>query len=120
MTSNHKTGVIVVMWIAAMVMMGVITNNNPEMGAGAVILAIFILLSVIGGTIAISQADTIRENGEQARASGRGKLKNGETALMDRLIDSMNEEELAALRRRLGDGEMRIGDDGEMVQIQRR
>lgn len=120
MTSTHKTGVIVVMWIAAMVMMGMITNTNPDMGAGAVILAIFIFLGVIGGTIAISQASTVREDGDRANVSGRSKLKNADAALVDRLIDTMSDEELAALRRRLGDHELGIGDDGELVQIQRR
>jgi hypothetical protein len=118
MTSAHKLGAIIFLWIAGLIAIGAIVNANPGMDFGAAILGVFVLIGVAGTSIAITQMPTADRHAP-AQTQGNSKLKNSETALMDRLIDSMSEEELAALRRRLGDGEMRIGDDGELVQIQR-
>ncbi len=120
MTSSHKTSTIAVMWISAAVMMGMITTNNPDMGAGAVILSVLVFLGVVSATIAITQAGVVGDNGSNAKAGGQSKIKNSDSALVDRLLDSMSEEELAVLRRRLGDEALAVGDDGELVQIQRR
>jgi hypothetical protein len=118
MKSSQKTFTIVIMWISAMLMMGMIATNNPSMGAGATILSIFLLVSVTAGTIAISQTGVSGE-GERERPSGSSKVKNSDTALMERLIDNMSEDELAALRNRLGSG-VTVGDDGELVEMRRR
>ncbi len=51
------------------------------------------------------------------REQARGKAKRSDTALIERLIDSMSDEELAALRQRLVGGMSTIGDDGEIVPL---
>lgn len=118
MTSTHKTGTIIVLWIAGLVMMGMLTNN--EINVGSVILGVFVFAGVIGSTIAITQSAAAAESAEPVAMRGRSKMKNSDAALVDRLIDSMSEEELSALRRRLGDEAMTVGDDGELVSIARR
>lgn len=45
------------------------------------------------------------------------KAKRSDMALVDRLIGSMSESELAALRRRLNENAPVVGDDGEMVSL---
>jgi hypothetical protein len=118
MTSAHKLGAILFLWIAGLIAIAVMVNGNAGMDFGTSLLGVFILIGVGGTSIAITQMPTTDQNAS-ARKRGNSKLKNNEAALVDRLIDSMSDEELAALRRRLGDHEMRIGDDGELVQIQR-
>ncbi len=51
--------------------------------------------------------------------SGRisGKAKRSDTALVDRLLDSMSDAEVAALRKRLMGNDLVVGDDGEMVTL---
>ena len=45
------------------------------------------------------------------------KAKRSDMALVDRLIGSMSEPELAALRKRLNQDTPVVGDDGEMVSL---
>ena len=45
------------------------------------------------------------------------KAKRSDMALVDRLIGSMSESELAALRKRLNQDTPVLGDDGEMVSL---
>jgi hypothetical protein len=45
------------------------------------------------------------------------KAKHSDTALIDRLIESMSDTEVAALRRRLMGNDPVVGDDGELVTL---
>jgi hypothetical protein len=45
------------------------------------------------------------------------KAKRSDTALIDRLIDSMSDAEVAAFRKRLMGNDPVVGDDGEIVSL---
>ena len=65
-------------------------------------------------TYMITRADIPNETND--RPTITSKSKRSDTALVDRLLESMSEAEMAALRRRLM-GDIPVGSDGELVPL---
>jgi hypothetical protein len=101
--------------------MAIILNNVPLDFWSAIAIVGVIGVS-FGATMGITTGvKTIEEQPRiDARAASNDwrKAKNSDSALVDRLIDTMSDEELAALRRRLSAGGTTVGEDGELVTLE--
>ena len=122
MTSRDKAAVIIIMWLIAaalsfFVLFGSIGNGLDVWSA---LLVMALIGSAVGGSIAITTGTkTIETPGREQRSHSMGKAKTSDMALADRLIDSMSDEEIAALRRRLsGENGAHVGEDGEIVSLE--
>ena len=90
--------------------------QNAE-GWVTVVLGLALTFMTLLATFMVTRASTTVETKmDTGRISG--KAKRSDTALVDRLLDSMSDAEVAALRRRLEEeNEAVAGDDGEMVSL---
>jgi hypothetical protein len=122
MTSRDKRLVVIIAWLAATVLSFAIIMENSPLDFWSAIAAVGIIGVAFGATMGVTTGvKTIEEQPRaDVRASGDWrKAKNSDNALIDRLIDSMSDEELAALRRRLTAGNRTaVGDDGELVTLE--
>lgn len=122
MNSDGKAGAIVLTWL----MVGVIAfftlpRIAETVSEDWVILGVMGILALIGlGTTFIVAVMTRTEpmTKVERETSERPKPKNSDTALVDRLLATMSDDELASLRRRLSTEEqMTLDDDGELVPM---
>ncbi len=117
MNSGDRLKALMAVWIAS-VCMGVTIAifTGGAQGWVPVSLGGMLMFMTLVATFMITRS------GEQTsepleREQYRGKTKRSDTALIERLIDSMSDEELASLRQRLVGGMSTIGDDGEIVPL---
>jgi hypothetical protein len=121
MNSDGKAGAIVLTWL---MVGGIAFFTLPRIAETVsedwVILGVMGILALIGlGTTFIVAVMTRTEplTGER-QTRERAKPKNSDTALVDRLLATMSDDELASLRRRLSaDEQMALDDDGELVPM---
>ncbi|MCC6613910.1 MAG: hypothetical protein IT320_10560 [Anaerolineae bacterium] len=122
MTSRDKAAVIIVMWLIAaalsvFVLLGSISRGIDGWSA---LLVMTLIGSAVGGSIAMTTGTkTVEPPTREQRSSSLGKAKTSDMALADRLIDSMSDDEIAALRRRLmSERGAHVGDDGEVISLE--
>jgi hypothetical protein len=86
-------------------------------GEGYVVLTLGLALALMSllATFMITRIPNADETADSSRISA--KAKRSDTALIDRLIESMSDAELAALRKRLTGDSTTVGDDGEIVSL---
>ena len=84
-------------------------------GMGAGILLLGLALMTLLATLIITWSRVVDEKSNGGAISS--KAKHSDTALVDRLIESMNDAELVALRKRLTRNGSIMGDDGELVSL---
>jgi hypothetical protein len=121
MNSDGKAGAIVLTWL---MVGGIAFFTLPRIAETVsedwVILGVMGILALIGlGTTFIVAVMTRTEPLTSERQTReRTKPKNSDTALVDRLLATMSDDELASLRRRLSaDEQMALDDDGELVPM---
>jgi len=123
MTSRDKAAVIIVMWLiaAALSLLVLLGSISRGLEAWPALLVMVLIGSAVGGSIAITTGTkTVETPTREARTPRMtGKAKTSDMTLADRLIDSMSDEEIAALRRRLShENGAQVGDDGEVVSLE--
>jgi hypothetical protein len=106
--TNKRLETVMAIWVAfgaasVFTFTGDTTNSND------IVLAVIFALAAVMGTGMVMYGSPDQESKAAARSR---KLKNDEGALLDRLVESMSEEELEALRNRLT---LKVGEDGELV-----
>jgi hypothetical protein len=119
MTSRDKAAVVIVMWLIGFGLSLIALVGRP-IDIWNALLVMAVIGSAVGGSIAITTGTKTIEQPRaerDAQPASRSKAKNEDMGLADRLIASMTDEEIAALRRRLIDAAS-IGDDGELVTLQ--
>ncbi len=120
MTSRDKAAVVIVMWTIGFALSLIALIGRP-IDLWNALLVMAVIGSAVGGSIAITTGiKTIEQpRAEQAeQPASRGKAKNEDMGLADRLIASMTDEEIAALRRRLIESaSVAVSDDGELVTL---
>jgi hypothetical protein len=104
--TNKRLEAVMMIWVAfgaasIFTFAGDSTNSND------IVLAVIFALAAVIGTGMVMYGSPDRES----KAARSRKLKNDEGELLDRLVESMSEEELEALRNRLT---LKIGEDGEL------
>jgi hypothetical protein len=118
LNSGDRLRALFVIWGAAtaIVISMMIFLGHAEGWVTAVLglaVAFMTVLATFMVTRASSMVETKMDTGRMS-----GKAKRSDTALIDRLLDSMSDAEVAALRRRLEEeADSVVGDDGEMVSL---
>ncbi|MDX2137799.1 MAG: hypothetical protein SF123_06860 [Chloroflexota bacterium] len=122
MTSRDKRNLAIIIWVVAAVLNMAIILNNVPLDFWSAIAIVGVIGVSFGATMGITTG--VKTIEEQPRADARTnsdwrKAKNSDSALVDRLIETMSDEELAVLRRRLTAGNSTtVGDDGELVTLE--
>jgi hypothetical protein len=118
MTSKDKSNVVIAMWVITTILSLAVVIDRP-INEWVVLTMVALVGAAMVGSIAITTGvRTVEDSSPRQRTQALGKAKNSDMALVDRLIESMSEEELAALRQRLGVEErLALGDDGELVEM---
>ncbi len=117
MTSGDRLKALAIVWGAITVIavaLAVFSHNlDPFMGF---FFGVAMLLAALVSTALIMRGAAQDDVHSRKIASARrtGKAKRSDMALVDRLIESMSDSELDALRQRLGDDNAVVGDDGEI------
>ncbi len=121
MKSRDKTQALIAMWIVIAILAGVTFTSLDFTSSTSWVFAIFAVVfgaMALGGTYIIAiMTRTMPDSGDRTHESDRrdpGKAKTSDLALVDRMVESLSDEELAALRRRLLAGE----DDGEVISLE--
>jgi len=121
MKSGDKARALMVMWIVIAILAGITLTGIRTDSGSAWILAVLALAfagMALGGTYIVAiMTRTMPDSAESAhdtRSRDRIKAKTSDMALVDRMIDNLNDEELAALRRRL----LSSDDDGEVLSLE--
>ncbi|MCC6613911.1 MAG: hypothetical protein IT320_10565 [Anaerolineae bacterium] len=121
MKSGDKARALIAMWIVTAIVAGATLNGLNVSSGSAWVLAVLGLAfagMAVGGTYIVAIMTKTMPDGEEmmrdTRTYERGKAKTSDMALVDRMVDNLNDEELAALRRRLLAG----GDDGEVLSLE--
>ncbi|MCL4248369.1 MAG: hypothetical protein KJ065_09505 [Anaerolineae bacterium] len=119
MTSRDKAVVIIVMWMIAAAL-SFFTLVGRSMDGWVALIVIGLIGSAVGGSIAITAGtQTVVEPSREQRIDSSRKAKTSDMSLVDRMIDSMSDEEIATLRRRLTlDNNTHMGDDGEVLSLE--
>ncbi|MCA9903762.1 MAG: hypothetical protein KC547_07900 [Anaerolineae bacterium] len=119
MTSRDKAAVIIVMWMIAAVL-SFFTLVGRSMDGWVALIVIGLIGSAVGGSVAITAGtQTVVEPSREHHVHSSGKAKTSDMSLVDRMIDSMSDEEIAVLRRRLAlDNNTHMGDDGELLSLE--
>ena len=119
MTSRDKAAVVIVMWLIGFAL-SLIALVGRDIDIWNSLLVMAVIGAAVGGSIAITTGTKTIEQPRaerDAQPASRSKAKNEDMGLADRLIASMTDDEIAALRRRLIDA-AGIGADGELVTLQ--
>jgi len=117
MTSRDKLRALVLMWMMAFFISLTLFVGKDMINLGEAVLGFLLFAGLIGGTIAISTSPAAPETVQQRDRSIQesAKLKREDTQLIDRLVESMDEDERAALMRRLSiPDDYSLSDDGEL------
>ncbi|HLY29203.1 MAG TPA: hypothetical protein VKQ72_22850 [Aggregatilineales bacterium] len=116
MRSQDKVPALGIVWGVFLVLAFFSLLRGP-MGFWDAVWGITLVLATFGVSafiMGVHRADA--EPGYSDRDThSQGKAKHSDLALVERLVESMSDEELAALRQRLTDQHMSVGDDGEMI-----
>jgi hypothetical protein len=118
LNSGDRLRALFVIWGAAtMIAISLMIFLGRAEGWVTVVLGLALTFMTLLATFMVTRASTTVETKvDTGRISG--KAKHSDTALIDRLLDSMSDAEVAALRRRLEEeNEAVVGDDGEMVSL---
>ena len=121
MKSGDKARALAAMWVVIAILAGS-TFNSLDFDSGSAwvlaVLGIVFAAMALGGTYIVAiMTKTMPESEEQARDArlrDRVKAKTSDMALVDRMVENLNDEELAALRRRL----LSSDDDGEVISLE--
>jgi hypothetical protein len=122
MNSSDKAGAIFVTWvIVGALAFFTLPRIAETVSEDWVVLGVMGILALIGlGTTFILAVMTSTESkpSVEREPRERSKPKNSDTALVDRLLATMSDDELASLRRRLSaDDLVALDDDGELVPL---
>ena len=115
---SEKGLVILSIWAGAIVM-GMITFLGKDViGIWEFVHGITYVGCASGATISIVEKWGSSPPVEAVEQAARGKAKRSDLTLVERLVDSLSEEEMHALRERLSIAELgstELGADGELV-----
>jgi hypothetical protein len=120
MTSGDRLKALAIVWAAITIIAVAIAIFGHNMAEWMTISFGFVLMvGALVSTHMIMRGAAHEDVGSRKAISSRrggasGKAKRSDMALVDRLIESMSDTELDALRQRLGDDSAAIGDDGEI------
>ncbi len=121
MESSHKVIAVVIIWA---IVLGVAAATLQPLAASVsqewVLVAIMGIFATLGLGVTFmigSLIPTVTKGESNAVQTRGGKAKNEDMNLAERLIASMSDDEIEALRRRLNDT---VGDDGELVSVDER
>ena len=119
MESGHKVIAVVLIWA---IVIGTAAATLPTLATTIteewVLVAMMGIFAVIGLGVTfmiLGLIPNVKSTDANLVQTRGGKPKNEDMGLADRLIASMSDEEIAALRRRLNDS---TGDDGEIVSME--
>ena len=124
MKSDDKVGAIVVIWgiVGGLLLLvlivkvlggGELTFNETLLGGAAMLAAGLASFGIATSGRVESLPSTSRK-----QSRGGSKAKTSDMALAERLMDSMTDEEIASLRRRLVAHESAPSDDDEIVTLE--
>jgi hypothetical protein len=123
MKSGHRLTALIVIWIAFAVASSEtfdnLSLNNSSGSAAAVAMTLIYVVGVIVASLVVMKFGGTDTDAAQRSSLSNQKPKRSDMGLAERLIDSMSDEELEALRQRLMGGSMTIGDDGELIPAER-
>lgn len=128
MNSGDRFRALVVVWGGVVILAGITFFGKDSLNAGEVILGVLYMLTLLGGTLGLVLGP---ESGASSKANLQSterasvKRKREEINLIDRMVESMDDDQRAALLRRLGvsDAEtytdhprsdLHLTDDGEL------
>jgi hypothetical protein len=112
LNSGDRLRALFVVWTACTVMAVSMMIFRVESTAAGLALTFVTALA----TLMITRVpNTVETTTDSNRISA--KAKRSDTALIDRLIDSMSDAEVAALRKRLMEDDRIVSDDGEIVSL---
>lgn len=106
--SNKRLEAVMAIWVAFGAA-SVFTFAGDTTTSNDIVLAVIFAMAAVIGTGMVIYGSPDQES--KAAAESR-KRKNDEGALLDRLVESMSEEELESLRNRLT---LKVGEDGELM-----
>ncbi len=124
MRSRDKAGAIIVIWGIVggllLLFMALKVLTGSELSSNETLFGIAMMLAAGVASYGIAISARVEESlPTSVRQSRLPKAKTSDMALAERLIDSMSDEEIAALRRRLMlDDSTRMGDDGELISLE--
>jgi hypothetical protein len=100
-----------------MIAIGMVFGLHNVDAFSGIALGVMLTVMTLLATFMITRVpNTVETKTDSGRISG--KAKHSDTALIDRLLDSMSDAEVAALRKRLmSNDDLVVGDDGEMVTL---
>ena len=118
MNSGDRLRALFVVWGAATVIaISMLIFLSGAEGWVRVVLGLAVTFMTLLATFMVTRAQSTIETRIDSH-SVSGKAKRSDTALVDRLLDSMSDAEVAALRRRLDEeADSVVGDDGEIVSL---
>jgi hypothetical protein len=93
----------------------IIMLHNADAFSGITMGLMLVIMTLLATFMITRVPNTVETRADADRISG--KAKRSDTALVDRLLDSMSDAEVAALRKRLMSNDLVVGDDGEMVTL---
>jgi hypothetical protein len=119
MTSGDRLKALAIVWGAITVIAVALAMFGGNMDRFmALFFGVAMMLAAMLSTAMIMRGAGHEEVSSRKTVSSRrgtsGKAKRSDMALVDRLIETMSDSELDALRQRLGDDSAAVGDDGEI------
>jgi hypothetical protein len=125
MTSRDRLIGLGLVWLIYAILIGLMIDGSAATMGAAVPFMVFLTLITLAATVFLTRAappaaaakDETRARTARDRNlnAANPKAKRSDMALVDRLIDSMSDSELDALRRRLERSGSSLGDDGELL-----
>ena len=118
MRSHHRLAALIFVWLVFAVLASFIVTG-PMMDSSLMILGSVYAVTALAATLLIARIPSVEDVPARPVQTSQGshKAKRGEAQLVDRLIDTLSDDELARLRERLL-VEPEAADDGEVVSLE--
>ncbi|MCC7207327.1 MAG: hypothetical protein IT323_08475 [Anaerolineae bacterium] len=124
MTSRDRLIGLGLVWLIYAALLGYMISQGPATVAVSVPFMVFLTLVTLLASFFLTRGAAPAANQDQGSAraardreltAANPKAKRSDLALVDRLIDSMSDSELDALRQRLEQSGSALGADGELT-----
>lgn len=126
MTSRDRLIGLGLVWLVYAILLAIIFDEGAATISASAPFMVFLTIITLAASIIVTRAAPPAAAQDQRQSSARAardsdliaadpKAKRSDLALVDRLIESMSDSELEALRRRLDQGGSAIGADGELL-----
>ena len=118
MRSHHRLAALIFVWLVFAVLAFFIVSGIETSSADLILGSVY-ALTALAATTLIARIPSVEDSTARFMQTGQRahKAKRGESQLVDRLIDTLSDDELARLRERLMFDPEAV-DDGEMVSLE--